>query len=109
MRNSEKNSALAPFAQAWVARFGCPVGLAPWGLIGKAIPPLIAAFGAAEVERRWGIYLGQVKGVYATPMRFAQTWADWVEPGLGVTRSASEQMAENLRAYEARATARLRG
>lgn len=103
--------ALAPVASAppaswskqacddWIDRYG---GTAPGGQIGKALKPLVAKHGWAEVRQAWRSYLEQTDGDYASPSRFASTYGRWsgsAPPGAKAT--AADRTRANLAAWVA--------
>jgi uncharacterized protein YdaU (DUF1376 family) len=65
---------VAPFCDAWIARFG---GTAPGGRIGKALKPLVSQHGDAAVLEAWARYLDTVEPDYAAPETFASKYGVW--------------------------------
>lgn len=70
---------LSPFAAAWVARVG-PGSSPRWGILAKALAPLVQAHGDAETLRRWKNYLTGSEVRYASAPRFAETFGAWDTP-----------------------------
>jgi hypothetical protein len=58
----------------WISRFG---GTAPGGRIGKALKPLVKAYGWREVRPAWACYLALGEAEFASPQRFAATYGRW--------------------------------
>lgn len=66
---------LTPYWDAWIAQYqGTPNG----NILANAMKPLEEKNGAEEVLRRWKIYLAETPGRFASPKKFAATWADWI-------------------------------
>lgn len=59
----------------WIKRFG---GIAPGGIIGKSLKPLVDRYGWEQsVRKAWIRYLAQAEAQYASAPRFAQTFGRW--------------------------------
>lgn len=70
---------LSAFASAWVARFG--KGSVPrWGIMARALAPVVREYGADETLRRWKNYLVGSEVRYASAPRFAETYGSWDTP-----------------------------
>lgn len=63
--------------ELWTARFG---GTAPGGRIGKALKPLIAQHGEAEVLAVWERYLATQPAEFANPQDFGAKYGTWMTP-----------------------------
>lgn len=61
--------------EAWLARW--PGSTAPGGRIGSALGPLVNRHGWPEVRVAWVAYLADAEARFASPQRFAATFADW--------------------------------
>src|SRR5260221_529940 len=67
---------LSPFAAAWIAR--CGKGSVPrWGIMARALAPVVKEYGADETLRRWKNYLAGSEVRYASAPRFAETCGSW--------------------------------
>jgi uncharacterized protein YdaU (DUF1376 family) len=70
----KRASWVAPYAAAWIERFG---GTAPAGRIGKAVKPLVKQYGDVPVQEAWKAYLEAVEPDYAAPETFASKYGVW--------------------------------
>lgn len=74
VRTASKNTWLTPFADAWIKQYQ---GSPNYGLLAKALKPLVDAHGEALVLEHWNTYLLETPGRFASPRRFAETFGEW--------------------------------
>lgn len=77
-------------------------GTAPGGRIGKALGPLVAKHGWAEVAVAWRNYLAQVDAQYASPQDFAAKYGRWNGSAPQLAPKKPAAVVENNRAVLAR-------
>jgi len=96
---------LSRFAAAWVAKFG--QGSTPaWGQLGRALKPIVAAHGEEKALSHWKNYLVGAEARFASPQRFAVTFAAWDTPDPDAWRHdrTAFRPGESQDAYVARQT-----
>jgi hypothetical protein len=76
-----------------IKRYG---GTAPGGRITKALRPLVAKHGEAEVLDAWSHYLGETPAEYLSPEKFATTFDHWRVTGAPIMSPLSKHNAEAL-------------
>lgn len=81
-KETTKSKAITPHHFTWLTPYGnlwteYYRGSPNYGLLAKALAPLVKQHGNTEVLMRWEVYLSETPGRYASPLKFAATWGEW--------------------------------